>query len=262
MGELDSLDKRRLVQGDGGTSFGLVFAVKGSEAVIEKSSGSPIRLPAEVGSSVKVEKTLQSGEISWISVRGRITSPEMVVSVLDQLNLLSVEVMGMLAIITRRNKWLRPDLVDISAPMEVLPGAIAGTIGMVTAMIDECPDLDIKVAKMTGGDKVGRADGRSVLRHVVDASDGDIAGYLNRHMVHRPYSNHWVFVKPNLLGITAMRSPSATDVTYPRSILHLGQNKARDLIAFTRSPEMFPNDFGKLDITPLNEGQVVTLLNR
>jgi len=256
--QLDKIDRRFIVQGEGGTVFGLGFALRSSSNSNNQPQIHPrfLQLKPEYGSKIKLSKSRETSRYSWYELRGRLSSPESVAFAISLLGLNELLVDGAFGIITARPDKLKSTQHDNTAPLEILPSLAGGTVGLITNMIEELPQLRL--------DK-SRQDGRTLLRKIakdMNHSSADVTGsamaqrlYLLKKFGNLEYSLHWALLDLDLQFVHALHSREYANVPRAYPYLFIGKHEKSGTVAFGSKAEMFRQNLGiiKLEAPDINQ---------
>lgn len=260
--ELDKINRRFIVQGEGGTVLGIGFALKTKNISTKQKEllTQSHQLNPDIGNRIELTKSLETSQYTWFELRGRLTSPESVAITIGELGLNDLLVSGAFGIITARPDTLNPDQLDHTAPIEVLPTMTGGTVGLITNMIKDLPQLGIV--------RSGQ-DGRSLLQTIAQAmnhSSGEVTTsamaqrlYLLRNFAHLAYSLHWAILDLDLHYVHALHSREQGDVPRIYPYLYIGKNEKNGTVAFGSKAGMFDHNLGIMNPEAPDINQVRTI---
>lgn len=231
------------IVGEGGSSFALAVKTLGLESSpLGNLSASEIG-PSELYGKLKIEK---ESDGSWLTVRGRLTSPIHIADVVGDLGVGNIVASSIMLSMTARSEKLHPYLTDETAPLEIKSAGVGSVIGLITNLIAETANLNLKVSER---------DGRTILNYLLS----DSAKIMEKleYFSSLPYALHWVIMNNLGTKVHIMRSLEPDGFVRTDPVLFTGQNK-KGTIVFARHAEMISGEFSA-DLTAPNPGTVYTI---
>jgi hypothetical protein len=258
--ELDKNQSRDIVDGVAGTVFGMAINLTNSQEVKEVLRHGNIQLLKEqIGGSFKISHIQTIEENNWLEVRGRLTGSNVVSQCIEDLGLSDLLSSATVAVITQRTYPTDRSKVDEGAPVGIHRLLIGGTVGAVSVMISDLPQLGLKRTNEDGKQVIAKV---ATEIPVVSIQDPELThntrAYLEKTFLHEPYSLHWVFVDPLRRFVHLMRSEEMDAKARENLYLFAGKNQKTGTIVFASKKEMIGDAFGKLDVNAIHERAIQT----